>query len=49
MIITFDESTKHEFVREKDGHVYIDVQIICEGSTDNDTIYFIYDTGFTRK
>ena len=45
MTITFDEITKHEFVREKDGHIYIDVQIVCEGSSDNDTIYFIYDTG----
>ena len=44
MTLSFDERTKHEFVREKDGHIYIDAQIVCEGSSDSDTVYFIYDT-----
>jgi predicted aspartyl protease len=45
MTVIFDERTKHEFERGKDGHIYIDVHIVCEGSSDNDTIRFIYDTG----
>ena len=45
MNITLDERTKHEFVRGKDGHIYIEIPIVCEGSSSNDTIPFIYDTG----
>jgi len=45
MNITFDERTKHEFVRGKDGHIYVRIPIVCEGSSSNDVISFIYDTG----
>lgn len=45
MTITFDEKTKHEFVRGKDAHIYIRVPIVCEGSSSEDLITFIYDTG----
>jgi len=45
MTVTFDEKTKHEFVRGKDGHIYIRVPIVCEGSSNEDLIPFIYDTG----
>jgi len=45
MIIVLDEKTKHSFFRKSDGHIYIDIPVICDGSSDDDTISFIYDTG----
>ena len=44
MTITIDDKTKVEYSRNK-GHVYIDVPIVREGSTDSDRINFMYDTG----
>ena len=43
-MIFFDEKTKVPFTRRK-GNTYIQVPIICEGSTEDDVIKFIYDTG----
>jgi len=31
--------------KRKKGQVYLDVQVVCEGSTDSDKIDFMYDTG----
>jgi len=45
MTFVFDEKTKLEFIRENDGHIYIELPIVCEGSKDTDTIPFVYDTG----
>jgi predicted aspartyl protease len=45
MTFVFDEKTKVEFTRMKDGHIYLNVTIVCEGSSDGDAISFIYDTG----
>ena len=45
MNFIFDEKTKLEFIREDDGHIYLELPIVCEGSKNNDTIPFIYDTG----
>ena len=44
MMLAIDEKTKIKYTRRK-GHVYLDVRIVCEGSTDADKINFMYDTG----
>jgi len=44
MTITVDDKTKGEYSRSK-GHVYIDIPIVRKGSTDSDSINFMYDTG----
>ena len=44
MTLTFDKKTRMEYTREE-GHAYIQVQVVCEGSTDADKINFMYDTG----
>jgi len=31
--------------RRRKGHVYVNIPIVCEGSTDSDEIRFVYDTG----
>ena len=43
-MIPLNEKTKMRYKREK-GHVYIELPIICEGSTEEDAITFVYDTG----
>ena len=43
MTITFDKQSRVLFTRVK-GHFYLNIQIVCEGSTDEDEIEFIYDT-----
>ena len=40
----FDEKTKMGCKRIK-GQVFLEIQIICEGSTSSDKISFLYDTG----
>jgi len=45
MTITFDDKTQVKMLRLKDGHVHVWVPIVCEGSTDDDSILFVYDTG----
>ena len=42
--LTIDNKTRISYIRSK-GHIYIDIILVCEGSTENDTIDFIYDTG----
>jgi hypothetical protein len=44
LTLTFNDKTKVEFTRDK-GQVYLNIPIVCEGSTDGDSIEFIYDTG----
>jgi len=44
LTLIIDEKTKMDYERIK-GHVYLSVQIVCEGSTDEDKIDFLYDTG----
>ena len=44
MKLTIDDNTKVEYNRSK-GHVYVDIPIVCESSTDSDRINFMYDTG----
>jgi len=43
-MIFFDDKTRVTYDRKK-GHVYIEVPIVCEGSSKTDKIYFMYDTG----
>jgi len=42
--LTIDNKTRVPYIRSR-GHIYLDVVIVYEGSTENDTIDFIYDTG----
>jgi len=42
--LTIDNKTCVRTVRVK-GHVYLELPIICKGSTDTDKILFVYDTG----
>jgi hypothetical protein len=42
--IQLDEKVRLRTTREK-GHSYIDLLIVCEGSTDEDFVSFMYDTG----
>lgn len=44
MVVNFEDRTKIKYTRLK-GQVNLDIQIVCEGSTDADVIDFIYDTG----
>ena len=44
LALTLENKTKVPFTREK-GHTYLDIVIVCEGSTEKDIITFIYDTG----
>ena len=44
MTLTIDDKTKVEYKRSK-GHVYIDIPIVREGGTDDDSVSFMYDTG----
>jgi len=39
-----DECTRVRYDRIK-GQIYIEIPIVCEGSTDSDKIPFMYDTG----
>ena len=45
MTITFDEKTQVKMLRLDDGHIHIWVPIVCEGSADDDSVLFVYDTG----
>jgi len=44
MTLTIDKQTKIGYIR-REGHVYLDIEIVREGGTDSDGIRFIYDTG----
>jgi len=44
LVINFEERTKIKYTRLR-GQVSLDIRIVCEGSTNSDTIEFIYDTG----
>ena len=44
MMIALDKRTRHKMVRDQ-GHYYIDILIVREGSTDDDYESFMYDTG----
>jgi len=44
LTLIIDSETRVEFERIK-GHIYLPVQIMCEGRTDSDKIDFMYDTG----
>jgi hypothetical protein len=39
-----NDKIRVDFDRKK-GQVYLPIPIVCEGSTDSDEIYFMYDTG----
>ena len=43
-MIPIDNRTRIPYDRRK-GNVFIEVPIICEGSTEDDKIFFVYDTG----
>jgi len=43
-MIPLDRRTRVPFVRRK-GQPYIKIPIVCEGSTNDDKIEFVYDTG----
>jgi len=42
--LTIDIKTRVPYKRIN-GHAYLKLNIVCKGSTENDTIRFIYDTG----
>ena len=42
--LTLENKTKVQYTRDK-GHNYLDIPIVCKGSTEKDTINFVYDTG----
>jgi len=42
--ITIDNKIKVSFKR-LNGHAYLKLNVVCKGSTEKDTIRFIYDTG----
>ncbi|MCL2820125.1 MAG: hypothetical protein FWD38_04755 [Oscillospiraceae bacterium] len=42
--LTLEHKNKVKYKRDK-GHNYINIPIVCKGSTEKDTINFIYDTG----
>ena len=42
--LTIDNKTRVPFTRAN-GHAYLKLLIVCSGSTENDTIRFVYDTG----
>jgi len=42
--ITIDNKTRVSYTRAN-GHAYIELIIVCKGSTETDTIRFVYDTG----
>ena len=44
MDIQLDKRIRHKITREK-GHFYVYILIVCEGSTDDTFISFMYDTG----
>ena len=44
MTVIIDDKTRMDYERVK-GHIYLPIKIICEGSTDEDKIDFLYDTG----
>lgn len=44
LTLTIENKTKVPYIRDM-GHIYLDIAIICKGSTEDDTIEFIYDTG----
>jgi hypothetical protein len=44
LTLTFDVKTRIGYRRKK-GQIFLNVPIVCEGSTDSDAIDFIYDTG----
>jgi len=43
-MIPIDKRTRIPYDRRK-GNIFIEVPVICEGSTADDTILFVYDTG----
>jgi len=44
MVIQLDKRVRHKATREN-GHFYVDVLLVCEGSTDDSFVPFMYDTG----
>jgi len=42
--LTLEHKTKVQYKRDK-GHNYLNIPLVCKGSTEKDTINFIYDTG----
>ena len=44
MVIQLDNGVRYKTTREN-GHCYVDILIVCEGSTDTSFIQFMYDTG----
>ena len=42
--LTLENKTRVQFKRDK-GHSYLDIVIVCKGSTEKDIIDFVYDSG----